>query len=610
MSLLYPKENPLFSNFKATAKLSWLEQLSSDLASKNYDKLMLGEKVDGIEVYPFYAKEDIAQDFINYRIFSDKAYTHQSWEFQEPIELNRLNERQANVLALQALAEGTEALYFDCSSVTVLPDIPVILQAIIPEGVTMSWKLPLSWPANHWGVFKSLYGTIHLNPLEDIFAKGQVDEKGLDLLSNLLNHDLPNLKKLSVNGQQFANSGASVIKEVALTCNLLVAYLDILTDRGHSAQDLFHTLEISLATRSAYYIDIAKYRAMQLLLHQLSEAYGVEHATQFPIRAVSSTYNKSAYDVHVNMLRNTSEAMAAVIGGCKTISILPHTAQSASESAFARRIARNVSHILRHEAHLDLVQDAVAGSYALEKLTRQVAEQAWDYFLEVEKEGGILKAFEKGKVQKDITQYASDFLHKAGSRQKVFIGANRYADPSVHTPSAAQFLESDTQAEVSQSLGNINGPAVIEGIRFKIDQAVALGKNRPKVGLMRINEQAKSAVLNARFSFLQDLFASVGVSSEKFTDAFLSLEHPSDILSGLDGLVLVSDDEQYAALTAEELKEAILAYSFPCMLAGYPEPIVNARESYGIYAFIHWGMYLPDFAHTFLKDIKFGTDEA
>ncbi len=607
MSLLYPKGAPLFSSFQDTNKTDWKKQVSSDLASKEFSKLLLGESVDGISMYPFYTTEDIAQIFINYRVISDKSYTPNPWEFQEIIILSYDNtEAQGNQIALNALNQGAEALLFDCTALSQVPDVGILLKDIVVDGVTISWKLPTNLIEIPLDAFQNLHGVVHLNPIENFLKKNLDYQQGIDLLSTLLREEFPDLNKLSVSGVQFVESGASVIQEIGLMCNLLVSYLDMLTEQGHDAKVLFNSLEISLATRSAYFIDIAKYRAMQLLLHQLAGIYDVNYTSPFPIRAVSSTYNKSSYDTHANLLRNTAEAMAAVLGGCKTIAVAPHNGSQDNENIFGKRIARNVSHILRHEAHLDLVQDAVAGSYALESLTEQIATQAWRYFLDIEKEGGILEAFQTGRIQNDIARQASSLLNKACRLQKVYVGANRYIDPDGKMPDKKPVTN---HHDSSESLKEINAPAEIENIRYQVDQAVARGSTRPLLGLIPINDKMKSSVFNARLSFVQDVLASVGINTEKLTGSF-STEHSSQMLAGFDALVLVGDDDQYTSWQANDLSMLIKDVEIPVMLAGYPAHMVSQQPSYGLSAFIHMGMHVPDFAHHFLKQIKFGLHEA
>ena len=91
------------------------------------------------------------------------------------------------------------------------------------------------------------------------------------------------------------------------------------------------------------------------------------------------------YDRYSNLLRVTTEAMAAAIGGCQRLTVEPF--------GFDAHLALNVQRILRDEAHLDAVADPAGGSYYIEALTDAVAREAWKLFQQVEAEGGYAKAW-------------------------------------------------------------------------------------------------------------------------------------------------------------------------------------------------------------------------
>jgi methylmalonyl-CoA mutase len=72
--------------------------------------------------------------------------------------------------------------------------------------------------------------------------------------------------------------------------------------------------------------------------------------------------------------------MSAAIGGAGRITVTPSDAPGKTSSAFSKRIARNVQHLLMMESYIDKVQDPAAGSYYVEQLTEVLAEQAWEIF--------------------------------------------------------------------------------------------------------------------------------------------------------------------------------------------------------------------------------------
>ena len=63
---------------------------------------------------------------------------------------------------------------------------------------------------------------------------------------------------------------------------------------------------------------------------------------------------------------------------------------------FAARIARNTQLILQEETGVTNVVDPLAGSYYVEKLTADLADEAWKIIQEVDEMGGMTKAVASG----------------------------------------------------------------------------------------------------------------------------------------------------------------------------------------------------------------------
>src|SRR5690606_11464961 len=144
------------------------------------------------------------------------------------------------------------------------------------------------------------------------------------------------------------------------------------------------------------------------------------------VNAHSIVWNKSIYDAHTNLLRQTCEAMAAAIGGVTSISLAPYDAHIKEPSSATHRWARNIQLILKEEAHLDKVADPGAGSYYIEKATDNLITAAWALFIEVEKEGGFIASLQSKLIQRKIetaAQMEKEALHK---NQRVVIGTSKY----------------------------------------------------------------------------------------------------------------------------------------------------------------------------------------
>ena len=134
-------------------------------------------------------------------------------------------------------------------------------------------------------------------------------------------------------------------------------------------------LMIRVAIGASYFVEIAKLRALSILWANLAKAYGLEQGLpDLEVVLAEASHDKNE---NTNMIRSTTQAMSAIIGGANRLIV-----RSASKecNTFTRRIARNVQHLLKMESYLDRVVDPAAGSYYIEALTTQLAQKAWDIF--------------------------------------------------------------------------------------------------------------------------------------------------------------------------------------------------------------------------------------
>ena len=162
-------------------------------------------------------------------------------------------------------------------------------------------------------------------------------------------------------------------------------------------------------------VSIAKLRALQLLWARLQELCATP-ATALHVHAETSRSMLAREDVVDNLLRNTLAAFAAGVGGATSISVLSHTAALGIDDRNARELARNIQHLLMLESDLHRVVDPAAGSGAIEALTDAFAERGWEEFREIERDGGIVRAFGQGQLKLRITKGRRSAAAGAGGR--------------------------------------------------------------------------------------------------------------------------------------------------------------------------------------------------
>jgi methylmalonyl-CoA mutase len=182
-------------------------------------------------------------------------------------------------------------------------------------------------------------------------------------------------------------------------------------------------------------MEIAKLRAARVLWSNILDVYGAdEESKRIEVHGKTSVNNQTVYDPYVNMLRTTTEAFSAIVGGVDSLHTNPFNESYSVPGDFARRIARNTQIILNEESHLSELIDPAGGSYYVESLTREVADAAWNEFRKIEKMGGIIEALKSGYVQNQIESVVAARVKDIKKQKKVIVGTNMYADPKEKKP--------------------------------------------------------------------------------------------------------------------------------------------------------------------------------
>ena len=218
----------------------------------------------------------------------------------------------------------------------------------------------------------------------------------------------PQFRPVTIRAHRFSEAGSTIVQELGFALAEGVEIVAQLTDRGLAVADAAQALAFSFAIGSNYFLEIAKLRAARTLWARAVESFQPAHAdaAKMTIYARTSHWTKTIYDPHVNLLRATTEAMAAAIGGADSLQVEAFDEPYREPDEFGSRLARNTQLILKQEAWLDRSVDAAGGSYYLEVLTDSLAREAWKLLQQIEAAGGFLTIFGIGRAGAGHSQIA------------------------------------------------------------------------------------------------------------------------------------------------------------------------------------------------------------
>lgn len=218
------------------------------------------------------------------------------------------------------------------------------------------------------------------------------------------------------------HAGGTIIHELGVALSILAETMD-----GENFQAKAAKVWVRFAVDTQFFQEIAKLRAFRVLWNAFCSAYG-QQAPAIPIFTETSVRSFSKLDPYVNLLRAGNATLSAVLGGTNAHTVHPHDFLTASDEQ-SRRIARNVQLVIKEEAHVTHVMDAAAGSYFIETLTKEYADAAWQYFLEIEGAGGYTEAMKSGWLTDDIQAKWLERKKGVATRGNSLIGTNIFANP-------------------------------------------------------------------------------------------------------------------------------------------------------------------------------------
>ncbi len=261
----------------------------------------------------------------------------------------------------------------------------------------------------------------------------------LAVLTDWAASNAPHLGTLAVDASIYHNSGGHAVHELAFAVATGTAYLRAMQQHALTVDQIAPRLHFSFAVGANFFLEIAKLRAARLLWARIVAAFGGQAASQqMHLHARTALWNMTRTDPYVNMLRATTEAFAAALGGCSSLTVLPFDAVLGLPDEFSRRIARNTQLILQYECNMNGLIDPAGGSWYLETLTDELARAAWRLFQEVEQQGGMQAALLAGMPQQQVAATAAERAKALASRKDILVGTNMYAN--VNEPPIAQHL--------------------------------------------------------------------------------------------------------------------------------------------------------------------------
>lgn len=297
------------------------------------------------------------------------------------------------------------------------------------------------------------------DPISELFrnclskdsALSGLDDGGI--LAKRVHKDFGRATTYRIDGLEYAEAGADPVTELATIASILISYLHSMDKAGVPLSNAFSQIHIVVSVGTDQFFDIAKIRALRVLISRIGEVCNVRDV-HLKIQASIPQFLISKTDPWVNLLRTTVGCFSAAIGGADIICLPPFDSAFGVPDDFGMRLARNTQLVLMEESNIHRVIDPAGGSWYVESLTDEIAQKAWEKFQSFELNGGIIQAISSGSFQESLKESREKFKEQIETNEKTFIGVNDFHESAQTELVREPYPNTDTPKDglVSQRL--------------------------------------------------------------------------------------------------------------------------------------------------------------
>jgi methylmalonyl-CoA mutase, N-terminal domain len=295
---------------------------------------------------------------------------------------------------------------------------------------------------------KKLNGTIQNDILKEYIARGTYIypvKDAMRLVTDIFAwaaEEVPEWNTISISGYHMREAGCTAVQEVAFTLADGMTYVQAAVDAGLDVDGFAPRLSFFFNSHNNLLEEVAKFRAARRMWARvMREHFGAKKERSWMLRFHTQTAGSTltAQQPENNIVRTTLQALAAVLGGTQSLHTNGFDEALALPTEQAARIALRTQQILAHESGVAETVDPLAGSFYVESLTNEIERRAEEYLAKIaafDKGGkyGMLRAIERGYVQREIQNSAYDYQRAVDEKEAIVVGVNEFTSEDTAVP--------------------------------------------------------------------------------------------------------------------------------------------------------------------------------
>jgi methylmalonyl-CoA mutase N-terminal domain/subunit len=359
-------------------------------------------------------------------------------------------------------------------------DIPldkVTTSMTINPPATVLWAMYLAVAEKKGISWDKVGGTIQNDMLKEFLAQKTFmcpPEPSIKLISDTVEFGTKYVARwntISISGYHIREAGSTAIQELAFTLADGIAYVKDAIERKKLDVDTFAPrLSFFFNSHSDFFEEIAKFRAARRMWAKIMrDRFKAKNPRSMWMRFHAQTAGVSltAQQPYNNVIRVTTEALAAVLGGAQSLHTNSLDEVLALPSDFAVKIALRTQQVIAEETGVINTIDPLAGSYFVESLTNKLEEGAWEYVRKIDDMGGMLAAIERGFPQTEISNSSYKLQQQIDRAEKVMVGVNKYIadeDTTINTLKIEEKVAAEQISRLREVKRQRDGQAVLRAL--------------------------------------------------------------------------------------------------------------------------------------------------
>jgi methylmalonyl-CoA mutase N-terminal domain/subunit len=283
-----------------------------------------------------------------------------------------------------------------------------------------------------WG---KLAGTIQFDLLKEYIGQKSFifpPRPSMKLIRDVFafsSRNTPRWNFINVSGYHIREAGSTAVQELAFTLGAGIHYIEEGIKAGLAVDDFSPRMSFFFSSQIDFFEEIAKFRAARRMWARfMKERFGAKKPEAMRLRFHTQTACASctARQPLNNIIRTTTEALSAVLGGTQSLHCNGYDEALGMASEHAMQMALRTQQIIAEESGVADTVDPLAGSYYVEELTDKIEQEAMKYIEEIDKRGGYIQCIEDNYFQQEVADAAYAFQKLKETGEMVIVGVNKY----------------------------------------------------------------------------------------------------------------------------------------------------------------------------------------